>query len=1137
MSHGSLRHELIRASAGAGKTYALTNRFLRLLRMGNRPDDILASTFTRKAAGEILAGVLLRVAQAATHDKKLAELQAALNGEPLTRDDCLALLARTARRLHRLRIGTLDSFFAQLAGSFALEIGLPPGWRIAEQHEDTALRTRALEAVLDNEDAGSLLALVHALTRGETTRSLDREVRDKIDSLHAVYRESSQAAWHRLKRETELTAAQLQEAIETLRSVPVPAHKTWESTRVKELAAAEAGDWLAFIQGGIASRIAADEESYCKKKIEPAVCAAYRGLIDHARAVLLNQLANQTEATYQLLEKFDTQYQQLKQQSRALRFDDITFQLAARMRVIASDDSPAGALVSDPSGVPSQPTPDRVAFRLDAQLQHILLDEFQDTSLAQWSVIRPFALGVTSPATGNEAANSSPSSKPTKRRARPAERRGHPRELRPQGEAMPSSGSFFCVGDTKQAIYGWRGGVAEIFDAVTRELSGLYEEPLDTSWRSSPHVIAAVNQIFQNLQRHSNLGELASAVTRWQQEFNEHRTAEPKRGYNGYVCLQAARVPHDDEADSPKDITLRFAAEQVAEWQKRAPGFDVGVLVRRNDAVRRLIYELRELGIEASEEGGSSLDDSAAVRLVLSLMQLADHPGDLVARFHIATSPLARTLEVFQAGSDDQPTGGAADDADARRLASGLDNVQAGGLARRVRRQLADRGYGPTVYALARQLAPSCNRRELRRLEKLIGLAYQYEDLATSRPRDFAAYVAAAKVRDPIAADVRVMTVHQAKGLEFDIVVLADLEADLIGQRADLVVGRPSPTEPIERVCRRCSKDLRQLMSDDWQRLFREADEQDVAESLCVLYVAVTRARHALHMIVAPSATNERSLHKTFGGLLRAALTDGQPLAPEHIAYETGDRQWFQRPGVEHAASAAQVLVQAESLAPLEVRLAAPGERRRRGLQRVSPSGLEGGRYVRLSKSLSEGSADRAAALAYGTLIHAWFEQVQWLDDGAPDDDKLRLVAAALPELVLSNDDIDRALADFRAMLARPAIAACLERSAYRGLGGDTLWVEAERPIAVRDGDRLLVGNVDRWVTVQRGGQTIAADIIDFKTDVVASGNAEALADKVDYYRPQISAYRSAVCSILGLEAGQVSAKLLFVRAGRVELL
>jgi ATP-dependent exoDNAse (exonuclease V) beta subunit len=1073
----TLPHELIRASAGTGKTHELTNRYLHLLHAGERPEDILATTFTRKAAGEILCRVLSRLAQAATDDARLAELQTALGDASLTRDQCLTVLAETAGRLHRLRVGTLDSFFAQLAGAFALEFGLPPGWRIADEHEDAALRARAIDAVLDNEDPASLLTLVHALTRGETTRSLEREVRDKVRTLYSVYRESSRDAWHRVPRLPELATPELEVAIATLRELSLPAHKTWETNHVKDVDAAASGDWADFVKGGIAGKVAAGEESYARKPIDAAVAEAYQTLIEHAKAVELSQLANQTEATYQLLEKFDVQYQQLKQQARALRFDDITFQLAKRFR-------PGGesGVVDNPAdgghGQSVTAAADSLAFRLDGQLQHLLLDEFQDTSLAQWSVIRPFAQRIS---------------------------------------AAKSDHSFFCVGDTKQAIYGWRGGVAEIFNAVDSELNDIQHRLLDTSWRSSPHVIKAVNQIFQNLHQHTNLAHLSDAVTDWQKQFEEHKTAKTKQGLNGYVCLQAARTANDNEFDSKKEITTRFVAEQVAEWKQKAPGYQIGVLVRRNDAVRRLIYELRELGVEASEEGGSSLDDSAAVRLVLSLVQLADHPGDTVARFHIATSPLAVALSE--------------DDGESPEI--GPDDAAAGRLARRTRRRLVDDGYGPTVYTLAGQLASSCNCRELRRLEKLIGLAYQYDDSATSRPRDFFAYVEAAKVRDPIAADVRVMTVHQAKGLEFDIVVLADLEADLIGQRGDLVVGRPSPTEPIDRVCRRCAKDVQQLMPATWQRLFRDTENQDIAESLCVLYVAVTRAVHALHMIVEPSAENERSLHKTFGGLLRAALTDGSPLGSEAIGYETGNRDWFRDSVVDSPRSAATA--PAEELEPLEVKLGAPAKRRARGLQRVSPSGLEGGTHVRLSDQRSDGGGDRAAAMARGTLMHAWFEQITWLDSGPPSDDQLRAVAASLPDANVAPEDVAGLLADFHAMLDRPHVAGCLRREAYQEFAPARIQVETERPIAVRDGDRLLVGNIDRLVTIYDGDRPIAADILDFKTDSIPPGDEKVVAKKVKFYRPQIVAYRSAVGSIFRLDSSQMSAKLLFVDAGIVE--
>ncbi len=1080
----TVQHEMIRASAGTGKTHQLTTRYLRLLRQGEAPDEILASTFTRKAAGEILGRILLRLAEAVADPAKLDELREALHDGDLSQDDCLTLLVNTTRRLHRLRISTLDSFFAQLGGSFALEIGLPPGWRIADEHEDSQIKAQAIESMLDEEDPRDLLTLVHKLTLGETTRSLDREIRDKVTSLYAIYRDSSQEAWHRVPRPAMLPAAELDAAIETLRTVPLPAHKTWETSHAKDLGQAEAGDWDAFINHGIAAKVAAGETTYSRKPIDVAVAAAYRTLLDHAAAVQLNRLANQTEATYELLSKFHVHYQRLKSLSRTLRFDDVTWQLAERigpglLRPQTHPTNSSGSLA------------ERLAFRLDAQLRHLLLDEFQDTSLSQWAVLSPFADRITASKDGQ---------------------------------------SFFCVGDTKQAIYGWRGGVAEIFNAVTQKLPKIHQRPLDTSWRSSPIIMQAVNRVVTHLDKHKNLEDLHRIVTTWQKQFNEHHSAPKKQQVNGYVCLQAARVAAEDDDDKQEYVTLRYAAEQVVHLRSSAPGFSIGVLVLRNRAVRRLIYELRELGVEASEEGGSSLDDSAAVQLIRSLLQLADHPGDRVASFHVAHSPLADLLHLpgdrkrrMEKATLDSPQ-------DQTPEASAVEN-----LTRDLRRRLMDYGYGATVYELASQLAPACNRRELRRLEKLIGLAYQYDDMATSRPQDFVNYLDAAKVRDPIAADVRVMTIHQAKGLEFDIVVLADLEDRLLGQREDLVVGRPAPTEPIDRICRRCSKNVQRLLPVSWQKAFRDQDEQDLSESLCVLYVAVTRAIHALHMIVSPSEKNERSLHKDYAGLLRAALTDGARFEPEAIGFELGDRNWHRNPGVSHPRSEGDAARSREALPALTVQLAKPIPRRWRGLQQTSPSALEGGRFSRIPTD--GGSRDyRSAALARGTLMHAWFETITWLDDGSPNEETLREVAMKLPELGLRDTEIRDLMAGFFDRLGQPQTAAALRRSAYSRYTSSELQVETERSIAFRDDNRFLVGSIDRLVTMGGGGAAppVAAEIIDFKTDALNPHDASALESRIDMYRPQLEAYRQAVSANLRIPIQAITSQLLFVHIDKL---
>ena len=111
------RVKLIRASAGTGKTFRLSSEYVRLLR-SSPVDRILAVTFTRKAAGEILERILLRLAKATVDDRERRLLADYVGDPPLDRDECLALLATVTRQLHRLRIGTLDGLFSRLAASF-----------------------------------------------------------------------------------------------------------------------------------------------------------------------------------------------------------------------------------------------------------------------------------------------------------------------------------------------------------------------------------------------------------------------------------------------------------------------------------------------------------------------------------------------------------------------------------------------------------------------------------------------------------------------------------------------------------------------------------------------------------------------------------------------------------------------------------------------------------------------------------------------------------------------------------------------------------------------------------------------------------------------------------------------------------
>ena len=884
-------------------------------------------------------------------------------------------------------------------------------------------------------------------------------VRSTVKGLYNLYMETDAEAWRKIPQPRLLSSEQLAAAIEALRLAELPKHKSIPPARDKDVKATEAGDWEAFIGQGIACKILEGETKYYGKEIPDETLDIYRQLINQARAVLLDQVAKQTEATYDLLDKFHAVYGELKHRTHSLRFEDITRALAHNDRL--------GEI-------------DRQHFRLDTAITHLLLDEFQDTSLPQWHVLRPFAKYVTRPPNPSAAAAS-----------------------------CGSGPSFFCVGDVKQAIYGWRGGKSEIFDALEFELDSLTEESLTRSYRSSQPVIDTVNLVFTRLTRHPNLDRFQDAVGAWCSKFQEHTTH--KKLLLGYAELCTAPEAGDDE--HPESVKLRYAAQRIKQLVLDAPGHSIGVLTRTNDVVAQLIYELRRLRVPASEEGGNPLTDSPSVQLVLSLLKLADHPGDTVARFHLAQSPIAAAIEY----------------PDHTNLPRTL------GLASEVRSQLLHSGYGPAVQRWAALIEPSCDRRERSRLEQLVELAYGYEELATLRTSDFLRYVEGQRVADPTTAEVRVMTVHQAKGLQFEIVVLPDLETDLQGHTPQVVVGQPSPTERIDCVCRYRNASIQSLLPPELRELFVKATTQSVNESLCVLYVSLTRAIHALHMIVTPSAKNEKNLRKSSAGLLRAALTDGQPLAGEETPFCVGDPHWYGALPVQAAGKVPPP--PSPPVEEIQLARASAGA----SMEHTAPSQLEGGARVRAARVLDLATA---YATARGTLIHALFEQITWLDDQSIDWPRMRRVAESLNAL---NQDIDQQLETFQQMLAMPEIASVLRWTFYQPprdadwqqilppeIADATFRVEVhnERRFAVRDDGRLLSGVIDRLVLLYHGNQLVAAEVIDYKTDAASRDDAASVDALVEYYRPQLAAYRRAVARMYRLPVGQIGARLLFLSPG-----
>lgn len=1087
-------HTVVRASAGTGKTYRLAVRYLALLAAGAQPSSILATTFTRKAAGEILQRVMGRLATAALDEtghtaSRLAEevsrelglaSSAALALGP---SDAMRMLDALCMQLHRASIGTIDSFLYRTAMSFRHELGLPRGVDPTDERhrEIKQLREDAIAAMLEGPALKLLVDLLRRVNHDQAKRSVRDALKTIVTDLSSIYAEAPDAAvWRTLVvppsplRDESAVAAAVARMEEIAEGMP---NKTWATAHRTSREAAEQRDWEGFLAKGIAANLADGQTKFSRRDIPPDVAEVYQPLVEHAKTQPLRAVARQTAAMHELMERFEAQFRPLQAERGLMLFDDFSRRLATAHQI--------GVLGLE-----------EMYYRLDGRIQHLLLDEFQDTSLAQWAVLEPLAAEIAAYADGSR--------------------------------------SLFCVGDVKQSIYAWRGGCPDLFDELPQRLHldvGPGER-LNVSYRSSPTIIAAVNRVFEHL---SDVVRLASkhadVVEAWRARFEPHDTN--RTDLPGYVMLASSPWDDDaaeddavnDEADdtngdtsdegneaSASDPHLRWCADQIAKLAADFPGRSIGVLTRSNTPAGPLLDLLRRQGCEASGEGGQALTDDPAVNIVLSALRFANHPGHTAAAHHVLHSPLAAWLGL-----------------------ACLEPQHLEQVAADIRHALVDEGYGGVIGQWAVRLAPHGDARSAVRLTQLVELADAESGASPLRPGAFVQIVEGARVEEPTPAAVRVMTIHAAKGLEFDLVVLPELDTPLPGHRETCWVMRAKPTGPVRAVYARANTAAR-AQSPQLEAAHRQHVNTVLRDELCALYVAMTRARQGLFMFIKSLKAKQDGSPRERGLKLSSVLVDTLSTIDEQaqtalVFYEAGDRD---RLGTDATMNA---IPTGEALRPSTLHVLAPtadetaGQRAWRSWRRTSPSSLEAGARVRAAELLE---LDVSEARQRGRVIHAFFEHVGDLGDpvgpwgGVPTPEQLASLSRRIaPGCAASWHDAQ--IDAFAAMLQRSAVREALTLPTSAGASLD-LW--REREFVVRLGAQLVTGFFDRAVVgYDASGSAAWARLIDFKTDHLGE-QAQYLEASVRRYRPQVDAYRQALASLLRLDPVQIEAALLFVVPG-----
>jgi ATP-dependent exoDNAse (exonuclease V) beta subunit len=416
------------ASAGSGKTYALTLRYLSLLLMGAHPSKILTLTFTNKAAHEMK----LRIVQSITNPSKemLVSLSEQTGLEAWVIEQRLRAVHHTIASA-KLSIMTIDSFFSEILKKFSLHAGISQSFSI-QTHASSQVEAHFLKACRSKGLYELLLKFAH----------LEKKRLSSIFELfETIYEKDAQISPFQTPKEKQFDAKRAYEKFLAFRA-RIFAHKGLSASVKKELESIKVFE--EFIGKNFIKKPSLAEHRNYKKYVlaDPMVDTLFLELKAEAREFFDAKEQRTLSDLFLLYQAYKRAKKSYIHQHNRLSFNDVTGMVYELLR----------------NDIDSE----FLYFRLDSTLQHILIDEYQDTSVVQFRILEPLISEAVS-GLGSEAFK-----------------------------------SLFFVGDTKQSIYRFRGGTKELFAHTVREF-GATKMQLDTNYRSKKAVVDFVNDTFEPL--------------------------------------------------------------------------------------------------------------------------------------------------------------------------------------------------------------------------------------------------------------------------------------------------------------------------------------------------------------------------------------------------------------------------------------------------------------------------------------------------------------------------------------------------------------------------------------------------------------------------------------------------------------
>lgn len=1105
----------VSASAGTGKTWLLVARMVRLLLAGARPEGLLAVTFTRKAAGEMRTRLLEQLRELAEVDDAALDRRLEQIGAPADDE-----IRRRARRLYETllmaprgpRITTFHAFCQELLSRFPMEADVPPGFELTE-----------IEGLLIESAWDALCAQAAAEPEGVEARALDT-LFTWFNSLEST-REALQALLARRADWWAWTAGQdnpVGFAVESLQQLldvdeshdPAVAflsdrHDTILRVRKGLEARGNKGDLehRDCIDAGLAEGNPSVALTHLRKAFLTDKGDARTGgrKVDGKLTKILGAdgaeafVADHFAVAESLIDAFDAlqrrenlamgrawftagaamleAFQRIKLDQRLLDFTDLEWR--------------AWRLLNEAEQA------EWVQYKLDARIDHLLVDEFQDTNPSQWHLLRPL-LDELAAGSGDERHR-----------------------------------SVFLVGDPKQSIYRFR----RADPRLQRRASDWLGENLNAvavglhkSRRSAQAIIDTVNRVFSTTTVGEDLGVMEHHATHRDELWGRvellpvleppaEETPEP-RGELRDPLTEATPITVDERfhreglqiADRLQELVDSGTTIADGDETRALDWSDVIVLVRKRTHVAHYERALRDRGIPFVGSERGTLLDSLEVRDLEALLQVLLAPFSDLDLAHVLRSPL------FSASDEDLIALAACSEGQnwyerLQFLAANDEASEALTLAARWLPQWRDlAGHLPIHDLLDRIYADSdlvpryrasvpehLRARAAANLNRFLELALEidsgrYPSLThfLAHLRDLREGIRDAPDEPPAAgqARVRILTIHAAKGLEAPVVCIADSAATAgnSGHFRALVEWPPEAAVPQRIVplpsSRRRDSILRALADGE-----QEAEQREQAN---LLYVALTRAKH---MLILSATAGRRQDSAEFGDERTWYGTVVRALADELTELDDGRRVYGKKPAVGAIDHRAMAEAAPEDMDELPAALPAAESP-------VRPSG---------DLRTEGGSTEARLARARGTTIHRMLER---LGRG------LEIESAALyadEEMVIEADQLQTWCDE-----ARTVVTAERFRDLFDDARFDTAWNEVD--ITFRDETgRLVTGTIDRLV---KHGERVT--VVDYKTHADAeAGRLEILAQD---YEEQMARYAAGVQALW--PECRVRTVLLFTAAG-----